>query len=45
MRRVDIAEKILEVKDLRTYFYTDEGEVRAVDGLSYYVDRGESIGP
>jgi len=41
---VAIAEKILEVKDLRTYFYTEEGEVRAVDGLSYYVDRGESVG-
>ena len=37
-------ERVLEVKDLKTYFYTDEGEVRAVDGLSYHVDRGESIG-
>ncbi len=36
--------KTLEVKDLRTYFYTEEGEVRAVDGLSYHVDRGESVG-
>ncbi len=37
-------ERVLEVKDLRTYFYTGEGEVRAVDGLSYYVNRGESVG-
>jgi len=37
-------EKLLEVKDLRTYFYTQEGEVKAVDGLSYYVNRGESVG-
>jgi oligopeptide transport system ATP-binding protein len=37
-------EKVLEVNDLRTYFYTQEGEVKAVDGLSYYVNRGESVG-
>jgi len=37
-------EKVLEVKDLRTYFYTQEGEVKAVDGLSYYVNKGESVG-
>jgi oligopeptide transport system ATP-binding protein len=37
-------ERVLDVKDLRTYFYTQEGEVKAVDGLSYYVNRGESVG-
>lgn len=37
-------EKVLEVKDLKTYFYTQEGEVKAVDGLSYFVRRGESVG-
>ena len=37
-------EKILEVKDLKTYFYTDDGEVRAVDGLTYSVKRGENVG-
>jgi len=37
-------EKILEVKNLKTYFYTQEGEVRAVDGMSYHVDKGESVG-
>lgn len=37
-------EKILEIKDLRTYFYTQEGELRAVDGFSYYVNKGESVG-
>ncbi|MBI3040976.1 MAG: ABC transporter ATP-binding protein [Chloroflexi bacterium] len=39
-----MAEKILEVKDLKTYFYVRDGELRAVDGLSYYVDKGESVG-
>ncbi|MFC2055973.1 ABC transporter ATP-binding protein [Chloroflexota bacterium] len=38
-----MAEKILEIKDLRTYFYTNEGEVRAVGGLSYHVNKGESL--
>ena len=37
-------EKVLEVKDLMTYFYTKEGELKAVDGLSYYVKRGECVG-
>ncbi len=37
-------DKLLEVKDLRTYFYTDEGVVKAVDRLSYYVNRGECVG-
>ena len=37
-------EKVLEIKNLRTYFYTQEGELKAVDGLSYYVNKGESVG-
>jgi len=37
-------QKVLEVKDLRTYFYTEDGEVRAVDGLRYDVKKGESVG-
>ena len=39
-----MADKLLEVKDLRTYFYVDEGELRAVDGLSYSVSKGECVG-
>lgn len=35
---------MLEVKNLQTYFYVDEGELRAVDGLSFHVKRGESVG-
>ena len=37
-------ERVLEVKELRTYFYTDEGVVKAVDGLSYHVRKGECVG-
>jgi oligopeptide transport system ATP-binding protein len=40
----DTTERVLEVQDLRTYFYTTEGVVKAVDGLSYYVKRGECVG-
>ena len=38
------AEPLLEIKDLKTYFKTDEGVVRAVDGVSYTVHRGECVG-
>ena len=40
----DNNKNVLEVKDLRTYFYTNEGVVKAVDGLSYYVKKGECVG-
>ena len=31
-------EKVLEVKNLKTYFYTDEGEIPAVDGVDFSVN-------
>jgi len=36
----DDADIVLDVDDLRVYFYTEEGEVRAVDGVSFAMRRG-----
>ncbi|MDQ3021292.1 MAG: ABC transporter ATP-binding protein [Bacteroidota bacterium] len=36
--------KLLEVKNLRTYFYTDDGVAKAVDDVSYSLDKGETLG-
>ncbi|HEX8652946.1 MAG TPA: ABC transporter ATP-binding protein [Pyrinomonadaceae bacterium] len=35
---------ILEVRDLRTYFNTEEGMVKAVDGIDFELKRGETLG-
>ena len=37
-------EHILEVKDLQTAFLTSSGEVKAVRGVSFFVNKGESVG-
>ena len=38
-----MSEKLLEVKNLRTSFFTAEGEVKSVDDVSYYLNKGEVI--
>ena len=35
---------LLEVKDLHTSFFTDAGEVKAVDGVSFSLDHGKILG-
>lgn len=37
-------ETLLEARDLSTYFFTDEGIVKAVDGVSFNLSLGESLG-
>ena len=37
-------ENILEVRNLKTYFYTDGKEIPAVDGVSFEIRQGETLG-
>jgi oligopeptide/dipeptide ABC transporter ATP-binding protein len=37
-------DRLLDVVDLKTYFDTDEGTVKAVDGVSFHLDKGETLG-
>src|SRR4030042_2927531 len=39
-----MAASLLQVKDLKTYFFTDDGVVKAVDDVSYDVQAGEIVG-
>jgi peptide/nickel transport system ATP-binding protein len=39
-----MADRLLEVKGLKTHFATDEGWVHAVDGVDLGIDRGETLG-
>lgn len=39
-----VAERVLEVKNLQTHFFTDEGVVPSVDGVSFYIDQEETLG-
>jgi peptide/nickel transport system ATP-binding protein len=37
-------EPLLEVRDLKVHFHTEDGVVKAVDGVSYTVERGQALG-
>jgi peptide/nickel transport system ATP-binding protein len=39
-----MAERLLDVTNLKTHFFTDEGVVRAVDGVDMHIDKGETLG-
>jgi oligopeptide/dipeptide ABC transporter ATP-binding protein len=40
----DRNEILLDIRDLRTYFYTKDGVVKAVDGVNFHVKAGEVVG-
>ena len=35
---------ILEIEDLHTYFFTDQGVVKAVNGVSFNIPKGSTVG-
>ncbi len=39
-----MSETLLQVKDLRTSFFTDSGEVKAVNGISFNLEKGKVLG-
>lgn len=40
----DNSQHLLEVRSLRTHFFTEGGVVKAVDGVNFHVDKGEMLG-
>src|ERR1700690_4081152 len=39
-----MADTLLDIRGLKTHFKTDDGMVRAVDGVDLHIDRGETLG-
>lgn len=44
LERSNLSEKILEVRNLKTYFYTEEGIIKAVNDVSFVLRKGETLG-
>jgi len=44
IKEIDKSNVVLEVNDLTTYFYTEEGVVKAVEGVSFKIYKGETLG-
>jgi len=41
---IDTIEQLIQVKDLKTYFFLDEGTVKAVDGVDLEIKAGQTLG-
>ena len=41
---IPLSDILLEVKHLKTHFYTEEGIARAVDGMDFVIKKGQTIG-
>jgi len=41
---LDTTEQLIQVKDLKTYFFLDEGTVKAVDGVDLEIKAGKPWG-
>ncbi len=37
-------ERVLDVRNLKVYYFTSKGPVRAVDDISFYINKGETLG-
>jgi len=44
MAQATATKTLIEVRDLKTYFYTEDGVVRAVDGVSFSIERQGTLG-
>src|SRR5215203_1427650 len=44
VRKRPVPEAVIDVDELKTYFHTEEGVVRAVDGVSFRIEPGRTLG-